>query len=327
MAVRKVLVVRFSSIGDIVLTTPVVRCLNTQVPNVEVHYATKAAYAPLLTHNPNIHKVHVLSDNWDEFINPLKAEGIELMIDLHNNLRSRRLSSALNVKAHRFKKLNTEKWLLVNLKTDQLPDRHIVDRYLETCKKLGVENDHAGLDFYTSRDHETAFDVPEYPYIVVAVGGQHTTKKLPLVKLQDLVSNLNCPLVLIGGPEDADVGARIAEGLKHVDNRCGKASITESALLIKNCRLLITHDTGMMHIGAAFKKDIYSIWGNTVPKFGMTPYLPGPNSKMFEVTDLNCRPCSKIGFDKCPKGHFKCMKNQDTSRIADDALVLLREHE
>jgi ADP-heptose:LPS heptosyltransferase len=74
-----------------------------------------------------------------------------------------------------------------------------------------------------------------------------------------------------------------------------------------------------MHIAAALKKPVVSVWGNTVPAFGMTPYMPGreSNSVILEVNDLRCRPCSKIGFDKCPKGHFQCMRGIDDQAIAD----------
>jgi ADP-heptose:LPS heptosyltransferase len=131
----------------------------------------------------------------------------------------------------------------------------------------------------------------------------------------------------LGGKEDADVGENIARFFeKHllyssnenelqndlnkraiVFNGCGKFNLNQSASLLKQSLAVFTHDTGLMHIAAAFKKQIFSIWGNTVPEFGMYPYKT-PFS-IFENKKLQCRPCSKIGHNKCPLGHFKCMND------------------
>jgi len=322
---RKILVARFSSIGDIVLTTPVIRCLKKQLGDVEIHFATKKSYASLLVENPYLSKVHALGNDWDNFINPLKSEGFEILIDLHNNIRTRRLSSALGIKTHRFNKLNKEKWILVNLKRDKLPDVHIVDRYIDTCRKLEIKNDHEGLDYFIPENVDFDTSKTSGSYIAVAIGGQHKTKKMPTQQLAALMRMIQFPMAIIGGPEDREIGELLEKEVDFATNYCGKTSVNESARIIEESKLLITHDTGMMHIGAALKKDVLSIWGNTVPKFGMTPYQAGSNSQIFEVNNLNCRPCSKIGFDKCPKGHFKCMVDQNVSAIANAALVLLRE--
>ena len=120
------------------------------------------------------------------------------------------------------------------------------------------------------------------------------------------------------------MGASIVQALpgKPILNACGAYSIHQSASLVEQSRALITHDTGLMHIGAAFGKKIITIWGNTVPEFGMYPYRADPESVNFEVEGLKCRPCSKIGHQKCPKKHFKCMLQQDLDGIAATALRL-----
>ena len=122
---------------------------------------------------------------------------------------------------------------------------------------------------------------------------------------------LNQTVILIGGKEDFEVAKKIVAVTSNTQNACGKYSIGQSAFIIKNAKHVITHDTGMMHIAAAFKKKIISVWGNTIPAFGMTPYLADASSKIIEVKNLSCRPCTKIGFDKCPKGHFDCMQKID----------------
>lgn len=325
----KILILRFSSIGDIVLTTPVVRILKTQLEHVEIHYATKKAYQNLLVANPYLDKLHLLDKSIEEFIKVLKSENFDLIVDLHNNLRTRYISLRLGIPTRRFHKLNIAKWLMVRWKINKLPNKHIVERYLETVYPLGVKNDTLGLDYFIPEKDEVEHDwLPEEfrsEYVVYAIGGQHQTKKLPLPRMIELCDKINKPIILLGGPEDGETGKKIEdfflrpendhqnheEGLLKLNkkaiifNGCGKFSVNQSASIIKNARYVFTHDTGMMHIAAAFQKHIFSIWGNTIPAFGMYPYRT--KFVVLEKQGLNCRPCSKIGFDKCPKGHFNCM--------------------
>ena len=306
----KILVVRFSSIGDIVLTTPVVRMLKKQL-NAQVHYLTKSAYVSLLKNNPYIDSVYQIENSISEVIADLKKEKYDYVIDLHSNLRTQILKFRLGMPAKSFNKLNMEKFMLTNFKLDKMPKIHIVDRYLETVKHLGVKNDNQGLDFFLSANDKLDISIFPKNYIVFVIGGQHATKILPNEKIISIIKKVNKPVLLIGGPEDAHRGEEIAKACDKVVNTCGKYSILHSASLVQQATMVITHDTGMMHIAAAFNKKIYSVWGNTVPEFGMYPYLESEQSKRIEVKGLNCRPCSKIGYDKCPKGHFKCMQEID----------------
>ena len=306
----KILVVRFSSIGDIVLTTPVVRMLKKQL-NAQVHYLTKSSYVSLLKNNPYIDSVYQIDNSISEVIADLKKEKYDYVIDLHSNLRTQILKFRLGMPAKSFNKLNMEKFMLTNFKLDNMPKIHIVDRYLETVKHLGVKNDNQGLDFFLSANDKLDISIFPKNYIVFIIGGQHATKILPNEKIMSIIKKVNKPVLLIGGPEDAHRGEDIAKACNKVVNTCGKYSILHSASLVQQATMVITHDTGMMHIAAAFNKKIYSVWGNTVPEFGMYPYLESEQSKRIEVKGLNCRPCSKIGYDKCPKGHFKCMQEID----------------
>lgn len=309
----KFLILRFSSIGDIVLTTPVVRCLKTQIPSAEVHFATKIAYRSIVENNPYLDKSFYLENALADLIGQLKAERYDYVIDLHNNLRSRLIKLRLGVKSFSFDKLNLEKWLLVRFKYNIMPDIHIVDRYLKTVEAFGVKNDNRGLDYFIPENDEVPLDwLPETHqknYIAFAIGGQHATKKLPLLRLIELC-NINYPIILLGGKEDFETGEKIINAFEtqaaaRLFNGCGKFSLNQSASLVRQAKVVFTHDTGLMHIAAAFKKKVYSIWGNTVPAFGMYPYQT--KFVALEVKDLPCRPCSKIGYDKCPLGHFKCM--------------------
>jgi len=155
-------------------------------------------------------------------------------------------------------------------------------------------------------------------YVGLSIGAQHETKKLPLPSLIELCKKLNQAVIILGGPGDRETGEAIVSALpeKSIFNSCGQFSIHQSASLVRQARVLITHDTGLMHVGAAFQKKIVSVWGNTLPKFGMFPFRPHPSSLQFEVKELGCRPCSKIGYQKCPKKHFKCMVDQDIEGMA-----------
>ncbi|MFN4284831.1 MAG: glycosyltransferase family 9 protein [Lacibacter sp.] len=328
----KVLVIRFSSIGDIVLTTPVIRALRHQVPDVQVHVLTKLQFHQVLEANPYIHKIHLLHNSWEQLLHELKLEEFDYIIDLHHNLRTARLKRELKVPATSFNKLNVQKWLYTNFKINMLPPVHIVDRYFETVRHLGVQNDHKGLDYFIPEGKGVSFTDLPYAhaagYIGVVVGAAHATKCLPVDKLQELCALIQHPLVLLGGPGDAATGAAVAavDPIK-IYNACGKFSLHESADLVRKAKLVITHDTGLMHIAAAFKKPILSIWGNTVPAFGMTPYYgnnPVP-SQIFEVQGLRCRPCSKIGYNQCPRKHFRCMRRQDLQQIARTAEAWARQ--
>ena len=318
----KFLIIRFSSIGDIVLTTPVIRCLKKQVTTAEVHYLSKASFKPILQHNPYIDKLYCVDNNLDSVIEQMKAEDYDYIIDLHHNVRTLKVKRALQKKSFSFSKLNVEKWLLTALKINRLPAVHIVDRYLDTVSSFGVKNDQRGLDFFIPEEEKLKdSDIPashHAGYYGLVIGAALNTKKLPLHKLKEICEKLQHPIILLGGKEDQETGKELAsiDPFK-IYNACGKFTINESADLVRGAKLIITHDTGLMHIAAAFNKPIISVWGNTIPEFGMTAYYSNPAVKdtKFEVKGLSCRPCSKIGHSKCPRGHFKCMEQIDVEQI------------
>ena len=317
----KILLLRFSSIGDIVLTTPVARCLKQQL-GAEVHFLTKRAFAPILAPNPHIARVFSFEKEVTEVLSFLKSENYDFVADLHHNLRSLRVKLALGRPARSFDKLNFEKWLMVNFKTDRLPDTHIVHRYMATVAHLGVEYDGAGLDYFIPPEEEVR--VSEYSnllsegnYIAFVLGATHATKRLPMKKAAEICRNLDQPVVLLGGKAE-QAAARAIVG-SNVVNLCGQLSLHQSASVVRQSAKVLTHDTGLMHIAAAFRKEIVSVWGNTIPKFGMYPFYPTGMDKntSVEVRGLPCRPCSKIGFDRCPKGHFRCMNEIRAREVAD----------
>lgn len=318
----KLLIIRFSSIGDIVLTSPVIRCLSTQLNDVEIHYLTKSRFAGIIESNPYITKVYSYKESLKEVFPLLRNERYDQVIDLHNNIRSHRVKWTLMRPSVSFNKLNIEKWLMVRFKVNRLPAIHIVDRYLETVSFLGVKNDAKGLDYFIPEKDEIQItkDYPELSggYIAVAIGGNHITKIMPADLVADVINNLNLPVILLGGKEDAERGELIVRLTQNKSlNLCGRLSLMGSASIIKQAHAVISNDTGMMHIAAAFQRPMVSVWGNTIPEFGMYPYLSDSTpSYIAEVKNLKCRPCSKLGYKDCPLKHFNCMRMQDTRKIA-----------
>lgn len=312
---KKILVIRFSSIGDIVLTSPVIRCLKKQT-GAEIHFLTKENFAAIASSNPHIDKVITIRKKVNEVADLLLKENYDFVADLHHNLRTLQVKRLLKKPSASFPKLNIEKWLLVNARINRMPNVHIVDRYFETVKELGVKNDGSGLDYFIPEKDEVSLSVlPEShrgKYIAFVAGAKFATKQMPADKMVSVIDRLSLPVVFLGGKEDAKLGEEIASRCgEKVFNACGKFNLNQSASLLKQADSVITHDTGLMHIASAFHKKIYSVWGNTVPAFGMYPYLPGEGSKIIQVENLSCRPCSKIGYAKCPKVHFKCMNEID----------------
>ena len=189
---------------------------------------------------------------------------------------------------------------------------------------MGVCNDGRGLDFFFNEGDELHLeDLPEAfrdGFVAVVIGGQHATKILPVDKVVEVCEALDYPVILVGGPEDASRGDRIKERVgSYVGNSCGSLTVGQSASLLKLADAVLTNDTGMMHIAAALRKPIVSVWGNTVPEFGMYPYLPKDMkpAAIVENRNLSCRPCDKLGYAQCPKGHFNCMKLLDGKEIAE----------
>ncbi len=314
----KFLIIRFSSIGDIVLTTPVIRCLKQQVADAEVHFLVKDKFRSVVEHNPYIDKLHVLAHSWELMIEELKTEEYDYIIDLHHNTKTFRVKKALKAKSFSFYKLNIQKYFYTAFKINMLPKVHIVDRNLKTVESFGVTNDGAGLDYFISEQEQIKkTDIPashSAGYVACVIGAAHGTKRWPVHKWKEFCAELDHPIILLGGKEDASNGDAIAatDPIK-IYNASGKFSLNESADLVRKAKLVITNDTGLMHIAAAYKRPVISLWGNTVPSFGMYPYYGNrfTDVQLFDILQTNklwCRPCSKIGYEKCPLGHFKCME-------------------
>lgn len=317
---KKILIIRFSSIGDIVLTTPIIRCIKNQL-GAEVHFLTKKGFESILDHNEYIDKKIVFDGNISDTSAMLRRESYDLVIDLQKNAKSRLIRNKIGVKSITFDKLNVKKWLLTTFKINRLPKRHLIDRYFDAVKEIGVVNDGQGCDFNVLNEDRLVSNRHGLPseYNVLVLGATYFTKRIPEEKCKEIINLSSLPVVLIGGKDVSELGSSLLKfRIDKVINLCGQISLRESAAVMEVSERVITADTGMMHIAAALRCKIDVIWGNTTPDFGMYPYLPKVLRDEYtnhEVKGLPCRPCSKLGFDKCPKGHFKCMMDQDFSTI------------
>ena len=326
----KFLVIRLSSIGDIVLATPAIRCLRARYPEAAIHILTKKKMKAVTEANPYIDKFHYFDGDFASMAQDLKKENFDYVIDLHKNLRTFRLRFILKAKWYSYQKLSIQKFLLTKLHIDKMPDIHITTRSLNTLLPLGVKDDGLGLDYFIpEKDKVSLSELPEFlqgGYGAVVIGASYYTKKLPPEKLISLVNKLPNTVMLMGGPEDKLIGDQIIAGTtnKRAWNGCGVFSLNGSADLIRQSDFVISHDTGLQYIACAFQKRVVAIWGGTSPKLAVEPYYgtsqPAPY-KNHIVPNLSCQPCSNFGLKACPKKHFNCMRLQDIDSIARDALT------
>lgn len=321
----KILIIRLSSIGDIVLTTPVIRAVNEQLPEAEVHFLVRKDLFSVVENNPHIHKVHIYdSENVSQTINELRQEQFTVVIDLQKTLRSRKVVRSLKVPSYTFCKHNLSKWICYRLKMNGMPETHIVERYFEAVKDLNVHNDHKGLEFYIPENQ--GFEEDDLPmmfedgFVAIVLAAQHFTKRIPVSKVVEIGSILHKPIMLLGGKDVYEEGEQVVAQLgERATNGCGKYTLYQSAAILQHADCVITGDTGLMHISAALHKPTAAIFGATIPEYGYYPYMPGEREKFrnFEVCPLNCRPCSKFGSSSCRRKHFKCMKNISATEVAE----------
>jgi len=320
---KKILILRFSSIGDIVLTSPVIRCIKNTYPQAEIHFCTKKEYASIVENNPYVDRVHLYRGSLRTLTKQLANEHFDFIVDLHRNIRSILIRMRLMRPSGTFPKLNFRKYLLVRFKINILPPVHVVDRYFKAVRKLNVQNDGLGLDFFIPQSAEIKLESlpPAFRdgFVAVVLAATYPTKQFPPEKVITVIEQLELPAVLIGGIREKKTGQMIAKRLEDkVWNTCGQLTLEESASLIQKAQKVLSNDTGMMHIAAALQKEISVTWGNTVPEFGMYPYFGNGAGRenRFEVKGLGCRPCSKLGFEKCPRGHFRCMLDIPEAEVA-----------
>lgn len=315
---KKILVIRFSSMGDIIYTTPVVRCLKSQLKNTEIHFLTKPQFKYIYDGNPYLDKLLLLKETLNETIAEINAEKYDHIIDLHSNLRTAIIKLRTSIPASTYNKQTLRKWLSLKLRRQLVPPVHLVDRYLKAVEFLGVKNDNQPINYFIKTEHDLQNLLPighQSGYVAFIIGAAHFTKRMPNEKVVSICKELKQPVVLLGGNDVKYNGDAIAAVLgDSVYNACGVTSLDESVYIVSKAGFVIGFDTGLTHIAEAFNKPIASIWGSTVPELlGVEPYKV--SRSLISGVDIGCRPCSKYGLAKCPKGHFKCMRDIDEAEI------------
>lgn len=317
---KEIMVIRFSSIGDIVLCTPVIRLLKKRFPESKITFVTKSKFAHLLSKNPYIERILC----WDHDLQRIELSQIQfdIIVDLHSNLRSLMVKLRFwQVPSLSLSKKNLNKFLYTITKWNIFKVDSIVQRSIQTLMPLGISDDKEGLDFQVSDievSSELEFGLLD-DYLVVVLGGTYFTKRIPENKLEEFFRSFpKNKIALIGGKEEFELGKRLEKKYEgSVVSFCGQLSIEESAKLMSRSKVVISGDTGMAHIAAALGCSIGLIWGNTAPGYGMSPVVKeGVEIEHFVVPDLNCWPCSKLGYSDCPKGHFKCMQGQNMVEVS-----------
>ncbi|MBI3189373.1 MAG: lipopolysaccharide heptosyltransferase II [Ignavibacteriales bacterium] len=328
---NKILIIRLSSLGDIVLTSPLVRSLRSRFPRAQIDFLVKEQYADLVKFNPNLSSViEMRLGDWDELqtlVNQVQSEKYDLLVDLHNSLRSRYIR--ILSKARRrviVNKRSVARFMLVNFKWNFydgiIP---VTERYLETCAPFGPRGDGNGPEVFipeqtieTMVSYVSKFKLERYKLVFgFAPSAKHFTKRWLPERFIELgayaAKELNAKVIIFGGKEEATACEDISQminmqvGAPASESVAGKISLIESIALLDYCQLVVSNDSGMMHLAQARNRNLVAVFGSTVKEFGFFPTTS--NSKVLEASEVKCRPCSHIGRAECPKGHFNCMNS------------------
>ncbi len=346
-AIDRTLIIRFSSIGDIVLSSLLLRAFLQKFPQSRIDYIVKSEYADLVRHNPNVsHVVEFPSDATFKDLLRLrriiKSSDYDVIIDIHDSIRSRILCFGTG-RTVRIRKRKIARFFLVKFKWNiyslfgEVPS--VAERYIETVSQFGVVNDGKGLElFFPDAARQKASELlsevdgdKHRPIIGVCPSAKHNNKMWPWERFAETGSSLalqrNATIVLFGSREDRtlceDIECKIKTNAPNaqVINLAGVTSLVEAAAVMDRCAIVISNDSGLMHIADALKKKVVAIFGPTVREFGFFPY--GTTNVVVERPTLDCRPCTHLGLAKCPKGHFKCMNEITPHQVLERALQLL----
>ncbi len=306
---KKILVIRFSSLGDILLTTPFLRILHKKYPSAKIDFCIKKSFADVVKHNPNVND----SFSWqsDEELKTLVAELVlnnyDFVIDLQNNFRSRKIVKKLGKKTFSFAKPNVRKFLLVQFKLNLLKnEKSIPERYVEVVPEL--EMDGMGLELFLPENINSE-PISEKSVIGLAPGAFHYTKRWSIeyyAKLGNMLVNKGFTIAIFGGKSDREICNSLQSKIENSIDLSSDNKLFQTASDMKKCKLIICNDSGLMHTATAVGVPVVSIFGSTVSEFGFAPF--GVESLIIENNNLSCRPCSHIGKATCKKKHFECIK-------------------
>lgn len=315
------MILRLSSLGDVLLTTPLLRILSKNFPNTLIDYIVGEEYTEILANNPYISNLIIYDKNKSIF-NPLKNPDFlkakyDILIDLQYNLRSRILTLNKSKVFKHYSKQRLHKLSLIYLKKPLIKDFSVPLNYMKSINFKEIKDDGLGLEYWLAKDRSAneylpfskKIEIKNPLEITIAPGAKHFTKRWTIDGFVELIKKLkdifNCNINLVGSSKEVSISAIIEKNVRlPINNYCGKLSITETTELIDNSDLVVCNDSGIMHIAAARRVPQVVIYGSTVPEFG---FLPFRSSYEIVQQKVDCRPCSHIGREKCPKNHFNCM--------------------
>jgi len=303
---KKVLIIRLSSLGDVLLATPVVRSLKKNYPDLTIDFFVKQNFEVAIRLNPNINSMIIYNDS-PELATQLKENNYDLVIDLHNNFRTKKIVKQLGLPYYKFIKPNLEKFLLVHTKINLLKEKKPIPvRYAEVIPDFNLDD--KGLELFIPDGIHSELEGLNN-VVGFAPGAFHFTKRWLIEYYAELGKKLNedgYTIAILGGESDKTICMDLQKMIPNSLDLSNNNNLFQTAAHIKNCEALICNDSGLMHTASAIGTPVIAIFGSTVREFGFAPY--GIKSIVVENSELKCRPCTHIGKSKCPKGHFKCMK-------------------
>lgn len=310
------MIIRFSSLGDVILISPVIKKLF--VSGYEVDVLTKKKYNEILKLNPEITNILLLDDYkslW-ALIKIIKSKNYYRIIDLHRNLRTFIIKLFFSFKTIVYKKYRLRRFFLVRFKLNFLKSNSVIKNYLNSLTKLNIvikSNDYFYKLKYEIKNISRNIQLllKKKNIITIAPFAYHLTKEWVYYPgLIQLLKKKNT-IIIIGEEKDYQKANVWKE--KNVINLCGRLNFNEMIALIDKSKLLVCNDSGIMHLGAGTKTPIISFFGSTVKEFGFTPLRKG----VYIIEDklVRCRPCDYHGKSRCPKKHFSCMKNITIEKV------------
>lgn len=341
--IHKILLIRMSSIGDILLTTPLLRQLRQLYPDAEIDFLVRKEYSQLLQANPHLSRLLTIDVHEGEALKALKKQirrqGYDVIIDLHRNLRSRYLCAFWNhPPVLKIRKNQLTRFLLVHLKLNlyrrgSRRPRHVAEKYLHAAGPLGADPQDLALEMHLPREIEESGKTrwqalaAEGYGMVMAPGARHFTKRWPPEYYAQLIRQIyeatGRRTVLVGGPDEREIIAEIRRraGEEITRSLAGEISLPETFALIRHAPCFVSNDSGLMHAAAAGGVPQVALFGSTTEELGFFPLNPA--AQVLQNPHLTCRPCSHIGRDACPKGHFRCMKEIRPEEVLDVILKIL----
>jgi ADP-heptose:LPS heptosyltransferase len=325
----KALVICGDSIGELVFSTPVIRAMKVELDDIHLHGLFSANVAFLAKENPYLDTIHLQDGSFWKLLRNLRQEKFDVVVNLRRDWPSKWFCFLLFAKTYFLPPSGWKQWLMVNLKINHLPNVHYVDQLILGLKPLGIKGDELGLDFFIPEKDKVALDwLPaefRKGFVVFCISAPYSTRKLPVDRMIELCDKINKPVIILGSGEDQPIGEVIntffARGLSVVweqgllelnkktivYNACGKFNFNQMASLVKQSLAVFTFDNDFVPVASAFRKEVFPLMGNTILLFGRYPYRT--KFTVLESNSVACRPCSSKGFEKCPKGHFRCMRD------------------